>query len=814
MNSLHFSPHRNWMNDPNGLIFHKGRYHLYFQHNPLGIDHGNMSWGHASSIDLIHWEHHPVAIEFDEAEEIFSGSIVVDAENTTGFGTAANPALVAFYTSESRTRDHQAQSVAFSLDDGMTWTKYADNPVLDRSSAHFRDPKIIRWEGAAESYWVMVAVEAEDRQVVLYRSDDLLSWTHLSSFGPEAAVGGVWECPDLFPLRLEGTDETHWVLLVSLSPGGIGGSSGTQYFVGEFDGRAFTPHERSPRVRPDDDTGMRSLDWLDYGHDCYAGVSFAGLPDDRRTLIAWMSNWDYARTFPVDPERPVRGSTTLPRRLSLVSVDGRPRLLQTPVAPPVTETTRLEGVEVSDPLLIPGPVGQRIELTAALDGASGFALRFEGDDERVLEIVYDAASQELSCDRRGSSAGFPEEFAGVRRMPVAAAPEITLTLWLDERSVEIYAEDGTRVLTDLIGVLRAPRLCVAGVGGSVRIMSLVMSEIAGASAADAAEAPGPDPETDDPGTDDPGSRRALVIGEALIDIVKHADPCAEPTRPRTEHRTEDRVEEHVGGSPANVAIGIARLGHPVRLLTRLGRDERGRRIAGLLSDEGVELLPDSWDAGATSTAHARIAADGSADYRFDIDWRLPERAPRLPSLVHAGSIALFLEPGGSRVLRLLERFAETALVTLDPNIRPSLLGDHADAVRRFERAAALADLVKLSDEDAAWLYPELGLEAAALRVRELGPSIVVVTLGPEGAFAFSPGGISRIQAREVEVVDTISAGDSFMASLASSLLDLGLDGTLAALPQVLDRAARAAAIAVSVAGANPPRRDQLDVASA
>lgn len=478
MNSLHFSPPRNWMNDPNGLISHKDRYHLYFQYNPLGIDHANMSWGHASSTDLVAWEHHPVAIEFDETEEIFSGSIVLDAENTTGLGTAEDPALIAFYTSESRARDHQAQSIAFSLDDGMTWTKYAGNPVLDRSSAHFRDPKIIRWEGAAESYWVMVAVEAEDRQVVLYRSDDLLSWTYLSSFGPEGGVGGVWECPDLFPLRVEGTDETHWVLLVSLSPGGIAGGSGTQYFVGEFDGRVFTPHERFPEIQSDDEAGMRSLDWLDYGRDCYAGVSFAGLPDDRRTLIAWMSNWDYARTFPVDPEQPARGSTALPRLLSLVSIDGRPRLRQTPVVPPVAEIARLHDVAVAFPVLLPVPVGQRIDLTVALDDASGFTIRLEGEDDRALEIAYDVAAQQLSCDRRGSSAGFPEAFASVQRMPVAAAPEIALTLWLDEKAVEIYAEDGARVLTDLIGELRAPRMHVAGVGGSVRIVRLVMSEVA------------------------------------------------------------------------------------------------------------------------------------------------------------------------------------------------------------------------------------------------------------------------------------------------------------------------------------------------
>lgn len=482
MNSLHFAPRRNWTNDPNGLVFHKGRYHLYFQHNPIGIDHRNMSWGHASSADLIHWEEHPVAIEFDEAEEIFSGSIVVDAENTSGLGTVADPALIAIYTSEARDRDHEAQSLAFSLDDGMTWTKYAGNPVLDRTSAHFRDPKVIRWECHEESYWVMLAVEAEDRQVLFYRSDDLLTWTHLSSFGRQGAVGGVWECPDLFPLRIEGTDETRWVLLVSLNPGGIAGGSGTQYFVGDFDGRVFTPHERFPAVLPDDETGMRALDWLDYGRDCYAGVSFAGLPEDRRTLIAWMSNWDYARVFPFDPERPARGRFTLPRRLSLVAGDGRPQLRQAPVAPAVREVARFEDLEVSTPVSIPTPAGQRVELAVALHDAAGFSIRLEGDEDRVLEISYDVAAQQLSCDRRGSSAGFPEGFASVQRMPVAADSELSLTLWLDESSVEIYAEGGARVLTDLVGVLRAPVMRVTSGGGSgsgsVTIRRLIISEVA------------------------------------------------------------------------------------------------------------------------------------------------------------------------------------------------------------------------------------------------------------------------------------------------------------------------------------------------
>ncbi|MGR0319723.1 GH32 C-terminal domain-containing protein [Agromyces sp. ZXT2-3] len=251
---LHFSPEENWMNDPNGLVYDDGTWHLFFQHNPYGTRWGNMSWGHATSSDLVHWEEQPVAIPqtFDEdgvaIEDIFSGSVVVDEDNTSGFGTADDPAMVAIYTS-AYTPAHpthagiQAQSLAYSTDDGQTWTKYEGNPVLDRRSANFRDPKVIRYidPETGESYWVMVAVEALEYKVVMYRSDDLKNWTHLSDFGPANATGGIWECPDLFPMAVDGDPENvKWVLVVNLNPGSVAGGSGGQYFVGEFDGTTFT----------------------------------------------------------------------------------------------------------------------------------------------------------------------------------------------------------------------------------------------------------------------------------------------------------------------------------------------------------------------------------------------------------------------------------------------------------------------------------------------------------------------------------------------------------------------------------------------
>jgi len=240
--AYHFSPAKNWMNDPNGLVYSKGVYHLFFQHNPLGDVWGNMSWGHATSKDLVHWQQQPVAIPFDANEGVFSGSVVVDTTNSSGFGTTKNPPMVAMYTSAytaASGRDGiQAQSLAYSTDDGRTWTKYSGNPVVDLNSREFRDPKVFWYAPAKE--WRMVSVIATEHKVLIWRSTNLKAWTRLSEFGPRNATGGVWECPDLFPLAVDGNPrKVKWVMLVSLNPGGIAGGSGTQYFVGDFDGTTF-----------------------------------------------------------------------------------------------------------------------------------------------------------------------------------------------------------------------------------------------------------------------------------------------------------------------------------------------------------------------------------------------------------------------------------------------------------------------------------------------------------------------------------------------------------------------------------------------
>ena len=249
---IHFSPEKNWMNDPNGMVYYKGVYHLYFQHNPKGNVWGNMSWGHATSKDLVHWEQQPLAIAGDAEEDVFSGSVVVDAKNTSGLGTAKNPPLIAVYTSAYKAgSEHaglQAQSLAYSLDDGLTWTKYKNNPVLNRNSANFRDPKVFWYTGKdGQGYWVMTAMEATDHKAVLYKSKNLKDWTKLSEFGPANATGGVWECPDLFPLAVDGDpNNVKWVMVINMNPGGVSGGSAGQYFVGDFDGTTFTSETTKP----------------------------------------------------------------------------------------------------------------------------------------------------------------------------------------------------------------------------------------------------------------------------------------------------------------------------------------------------------------------------------------------------------------------------------------------------------------------------------------------------------------------------------------------------------------------------------------
>ncbi|KAA0962559.1 glycoside hydrolase family 32 protein [Microbacterium sp. ANT_H45B] len=467
------------MNDPNGLVFHDGRYHLYFQCNPQGIAHANLSWGHATSTDLLRWTEHDPAILWDDDAQIFSGSVVVDHGNTSGFGTAERPPLVALYTAAAP--GHQAQALAYSTDGGYAWTKYPGNPVLDRGTSDFRDPKVFRYDDGGDGYWVMVAVEAQDRQVLFHRSDDLKTWTFLSSYGPAGPVGGVWECPDMFPLAVDGDDDdVRWVLLISLNPGGIAGGSGTHYVVGDFDGTVFHPSAPHPAPEPamltDRSQSREELEefgWIDFGPDCYAGVTFDGLGRPDRTLIAWMDNWEYAGRIPADDADENRSAMTLPRRLSLTrDQNGIERLRQEPAV----EVDPAENVELGcltgGVVLADGLTGAaRIRFAAAFGDAQSVELRIESSsrDETVV-IRQDRASGRLELDRPG--AGMPPGFARTPSMLLGQPDEIGWDVWIDalnERvsSVELFAQDGERVLTALIPAASHRTYSVNAVGGAL-----------------------------------------------------------------------------------------------------------------------------------------------------------------------------------------------------------------------------------------------------------------------------------------------------------------------------------------------------------
>jgi sucrose-6-phosphate hydrolase SacC (GH32 family) len=358
-----FTPETNWMNDPNGLIYYKGKYHLFFQYNPEGDQWGNMSWGHATSEDLINWQHLPVAIPYSATHGIFSGSAVVDYFNTSGLGSLENPAMVAIYTDHNHDGSHQAQSLAYSVDEGLTWSKYEGNPVLDLAMKDFRDPKV-SWNTTNEA-WVMSVVKPQEFTVCFYQSDDLKNWMLLSEFSNINGTDGVWECPDLFPLAVDGDPrKIKWVLFISVNPGGLTGGSGTHYFIGDWNGKEFTADDRTTR-------------WLDYGRDNYAGVTWNDAPNNRRLYIGWMNNWEYAKEIPANP---YRGSMTTPRDLSLITIDNKVTLIQKPIKEISSTSGALQKFTINP-----------------TETKSG--IRFTAADKRVIEIGYDSRTKVIYLDR-------------------------------------------------------------------------------------------------------------------------------------------------------------------------------------------------------------------------------------------------------------------------------------------------------------------------------------------------------------------------------------------------------------------------------
>jgi sucrose-6-phosphate hydrolase SacC (GH32 family) len=322
-----------------------------------------MSWGHATSEDLINWQHLPVAIPYSATHGIFSGSAVVDYFNTSGLGSLENPAMVAIYTDHNHDGSHQAQSLAYSVDEGLTWSKYEGNPVLDLAMKDFRDPKV-SWNTTNEA-WVMSVVKPQEFTVCFYQSDDLKNWMLLSEFSNINGTDGVWECPDLFPLAVDGDPrKIKWVLFISVNPGGLTGGSGTHYFIGDWNGKEFTADDRTTR-------------WLDYGRDNYAGVTWNDAPNNRRLYIGWMNNWEYAKEIPANP---YRGSMTTPRDLSLITIDNKVTLIQKPIKEISSTSGALQKFTINP-----------------TETKSG--IRFTAADKRVIEIGYDSRTKVIYLDR-------------------------------------------------------------------------------------------------------------------------------------------------------------------------------------------------------------------------------------------------------------------------------------------------------------------------------------------------------------------------------------------------------------------------------
>lgn len=445
---FHFTPAQNWMNDPNGLVYHDGEYHLFYQHNPFGDTWGHMSWGHAVSEDLVHWEHLPVALAEENNVMIFSGSAVVDHNNTSGFGSEENPPMVAIYTGHHTDQELQDQRIAYSTDNGRSWTKYEGNPVLDEDMENFRDPKVMWHQETGQ--WIMVVALPTEYKVRFYASDNLKEWEMLSEFGPSGATGGIWECPDLFWLPVEGEEgEGRWVLQVDLNPGGPFGGSASQYFIGDFDGTTFTQD-------PDTEGQTR---WVDYGKDFYAVQSYDNIPEDdgRRIWISWMNNWQYANEIPTSPWR---SAMTIPRSVALKSFEDGIYLTQQPVG----ELQRLRGSsqqieneqinETSTMLAEAGISGNQLEIIAEFEvgDATQFGFKVaEGEQEETV-VGYDVEAGELYIDRTNSGeTGFSEEFAGIHRAPLQPVDgQITMHIFVDRSSVEVFGNDGRVVITDRI----------------------------------------------------------------------------------------------------------------------------------------------------------------------------------------------------------------------------------------------------------------------------------------------------------------------------------------------------------------------------
>ncbi|HEY4196606.1 MAG TPA: glycoside hydrolase family 32 protein [Mucilaginibacter sp.] len=438
---IHFSPPAHWMNDPNGMVYYKGTYHLFYQHYPNGTVWGPMHWGHATSIDMIHWKNQPIALYPDSLGLIFSGSAVVDMNNTSGFGKNGQPPLVAIFTHHSQPgekagrSDFQNQSLAYSNDNGKTWTKYKNNPVLKNPGIKdFRDPNV-SWYSPGKK-WIMT-LATKDR-ITFYSSPNLKEWNKESEFGEHiGGHGGVWECPDLFQLTAA-DGKKLWVLIVNINPGGPQGGSATQYFTGNFDGKTFTPNRTDTR-------------WLDEGTDEYAGVTWHNT-GTRRIFLGWMSNWQYAEKVPT---KAWRSAMTIPRELKLVKVDTGYFVAAEPIkelASLKTQTVDLRNVKVKGEVNITRLVKRsdnQYELSLSSANLKSFAVTLSNQGGEQLIAGYNEATNSWYIDRTkaGESSfdkGFAKKITAKRKVKTKGTD---LTLVIDAASIELFADKGLTVMT-------------------------------------------------------------------------------------------------------------------------------------------------------------------------------------------------------------------------------------------------------------------------------------------------------------------------------------------------------------------------------
>ncbi|MDY3252202.1 MAG: DUF4980 domain-containing protein [Prevotella sp.] len=410
----HHTPQYGWMNDPNGMFYKDGVWHLCYQYNPYGSQWENLSWGHSTSTDLINWKAEPTALEPDALGMMFSGCCVVDKNNTAGFG---KDAIIALYTTAGA---RQTQSLAYSTDGGKTFTKYADNPIITSNVPDFRDPHVF-WNAEA-GFWNMIL--AAGQQMSIYSSKDLKEWKHESDFGAEYGNHvGVWECPDLMKMNVKGTNKDKWMLICNINPGGPFGGSATQYFIGQFDGHKFTCEDEPSETK-----------WMDYGKDHYATITFDNAPEGRHVGIAWMSNWQYANQVPT---KQFRSANSIVRDLGLFEYKGETYCSITPAK----EMLAARGARVSQPT-------EACEIVVTVKGDAQITLR-NAKGERVV-MTYDDEEETFDMDRRRSgNISFSDAFPVATSSPTYGKVR-QLRIFVDRCSVEAFDGDGKMCMTNLV----------------------------------------------------------------------------------------------------------------------------------------------------------------------------------------------------------------------------------------------------------------------------------------------------------------------------------------------------------------------------